>query len=51
MVRAGLLGGSQQSSAMHITKGVLQGVGDKLREFGESERQPASGRLRSREGS
>src|SRR5215471_16827553 len=28
----GLVSGDQQSSATHITKGVLQGVGDKLRE-------------------
>jgi len=46
----GLVRGSQESSARHITKGVLQGVGDKLREFGESERQPASRRSRSRQG-
>ena len=46
----GLVGGSKQSSATRITKGVLQGVGDKLREYAESETRPASGRLRSREG-
>jgi hypothetical protein len=46
----GLVGGSQQSSATRITKGVLQGVGDKLREYAEPERQPASRRRRSREG-
>ena len=44
----GLAGGSQQSSATRITKGVLQGVGDKLREYAESESQPASRRPRSR---
>ena len=42
----GLVGGGQQSSAVRKTKGVLQGVGDKLREFAESESQPASGRPR-----
>ncbi len=46
----GLVGGSRQSSATRKTKGVLQGVGDKLREYAESESQPASGRLRSQEG-
>ncbi len=46
----GLVGGSKQSSATRITKGVLQGVGDKLREYAESESRPGSGRLRSREG-
>lgn len=52
----GLVGGSQQSKAARITKGtritkgVLQGVGDKLREYADSENQRASGR-RSREGS
>jgi hypothetical protein len=46
----GLVSGDQQSRATHITKGVLQGVGDKLREYAESERQAASGRRRSREG-
>lgn len=40
----GLVGGSQQSSATRITKGVLQGVGDKLREYAESENQRTSGR-------
>ena len=46
----GLADGSQQSKGTRITKGVLQGVGDKLREYAESENQRASGR-RSREGS
>jgi gas vesicle structural protein len=46
----GLVGGSQQSGATRITKGVLQGVGDKLRDYAGSEGQRASGR-RSREGS
>ena len=45
----GLAGGSQQSSARRKTRGVLQGVGDKLREYAEPESQRAS-RLRSREG-
>ena len=45
----GLAGGSQQSKATRITKGVLQGVGDKLREYAESENQRSSGR-RSWEG-
>jgi hypothetical protein len=46
----GLVGGSQQNSARRKTRGVLQGVGDKLREYAELESQPASRRLRSREG-
>ena len=46
----GLADGSQQSKGTRITKGVLQGVGDKLREYADSESQRASGR-RSREGS
>src|SRR5215469_9050987 len=37
----GLVRGNQQTSATRITKGVLQGVGDKLREYAESESQPA----------
>ena len=41
--------GSKQDGGMRKTKGVLQGVGDKLREFAEPESHPASGRLRSRE--
>jgi hypothetical protein len=45
----GLAGGSQHSGAIRKTKGVLQGVGDKLREFAELESQPASGRARSQE--
>jgi len=45
----GLVRGGRQSSATRITKGVLQGVGDKLREYADSESKPASGR-RSREG-
>ena len=44
-----LVRGSQQSSATRITRGVLQGVGDKLREYAEPESQSASAR-RSREG-
>jgi hypothetical protein len=36
-------------STVRKTKGVLQGVGDKLREYAESESRPASGRLRSPE--
>ena len=36
--------GGQQSSATRITKGVLRGVGDKLREYTESENRRASGR-------
>ena len=46
----GLVGGSQQSKGTRITKGVLQGVGDKLREYADSENQRASGR-RSGDGS
>jgi hypothetical protein len=45
----GLLAGSQHSGAMRKTKGVLQGVGDKLSEFAESESRPASGRRSPRE--
>jgi hypothetical protein len=44
-----LIGGSQQSGTVRITKGVLQGVGDKLREFAESQSEP-SYRRRSRNG-
>ncbi len=47
----GLVGGNRQSSATRKTKGVLQGVGDKLREYSESGSQTGSGRLRSAEGS
>jgi gas vesicle structural protein len=46
----GLVGDSQHSSAIRKTKGVLRGMGVRLREFAESESLPASGRLRSREG-
>jgi len=46
----GLLGGSQQSSATRITKGVLQGVGDKIHEYAESESKRASGRRQSGKG-
>ena len=47
----GLVSGSQQSGAGRKTRGVLQGVGDKLREYAEPESPRASGRrLRSREG-
>jgi hypothetical protein len=45
----GLVSGSQESRATSITKGVLQGVGDKLREYADSESQRAS-RRRSRKG-
>ena len=45
-----LVGGSQQSKATRITKGVLEGVGDKLRKYAEPESPRGSGRLRSREG-
>lgn len=44
----GLVSGSQQGKGTRIAKGVLQGVGDKLREYAESESRPASGRPRSR---
>jgi hypothetical protein len=44
-----LIGGSQQSGTVRITKGVLQGVGDKLREFAESQSEPPY-RRRSRNG-
>ena len=46
----GLVGGSRPGKGTRITKGVLQGVGDKLREYAESERRPAPRRPRSREG-
>ena len=46
----GLVGGNQQSSARRKTRGVLQGVADKLREYAEPQNPRASGRLRSREG-
>jgi hypothetical protein len=46
----GLLGGSQHSSATRITKGMLQGVGDKLHEYAESESKRVSERRRSRKG-
>ena len=45
----GLLRGSEQSKATHITKGVLQGVGDKLREYSEPQSRPASRRVRPQE--
>jgi hypothetical protein len=41
-----LVSGSKQSAATRITKGVLEGVGDKLREFTDSETQRASRRRR-----
>jgi gas vesicle structural protein len=44
---AGPQGGDrQQSSAMRKTKGVLEGVGEKLREFAESEGEKAPRRHR-----
>jgi hypothetical protein len=46
-----LVGGQQkQSSTVRKTKGVLQGAAEALREFAESERQHASGRMRPEEG-
>ncbi|MBV9204822.1 MAG: gas vesicle structural protein GvpA [Actinobacteria bacterium] len=33
----GLVSGTKQSGAKRVTKGILEGVGDKLREFTESE--------------
>lgn len=41
-----LVGGSKQSTSTRVTKGILEGVGDKLREFAESETQRASRRTR-----
>lgn len=41
-----LAGGSKQSAATRVTKGVIEGVGDKLRDFAESETQRASRRTR-----
>jgi hypothetical protein len=46
----GLLGGSQHSSATRITKGMLQGVGDTLDEYAESESKRVSERRQSRKG-
>jgi hypothetical protein len=43
----GLVGGSKQSAATRVTKGVIEGVGDKLREFAEPESERASRRRRS----
>ena len=40
----GLLGGGKENPAVRKTRGVLQGVGDKLREYAESEGQRASRR-------
>jgi hypothetical protein len=40
----GLLGGSQEDGAVRKTRGVLQGVGNKLREYAESEGQRHSRR-------
>src|SRR5437899_9972236 len=36
-----LAGGAKESGAKNITKGVLEGVADKLRDFAESERPRA----------
>ena len=44
----GLVRGSKESGAKRVTKGVLEGVGEKLRDFAESESQRPSGRARSR---
>ena len=44
----GLVRGSKESGAKRVTKGVLEGVGEKLRDFAESEGQRPSGRARSR---
>ena len=41
-----LVSGSKQSAATRITKGVLEGVGDKLREFTDSNTQRVSRRPR-----
>src|SRR5204863_5134423 len=41
-----LVGGSKQSAATRITKGVLEGVGEKLRDFTDSETQRVSRRPR-----
>jgi hypothetical protein len=41
-----LVSGSKQSAATRVTKGILEGVGDKLREFAEPGGQHASRRTR-----
>jgi gas vesicle structural protein len=41
-----LVSGSKQSAATRVTKGILEGVGDKIREFAEPEPQRASRRPR-----
>jgi len=40
----GLVSGVKESGAKRVTKGVLEGVGDKLRDFAESGSQRPSGR-------
>ena len=42
----GLVSGAKQSGAKRVTKGIIEGVGDKLREFAGSESQPAPKRTR-----
>ncbi len=44
----GLVSGAKESGAKRVTKGVLEGVGEKLRDFAESGSQRPSGRARSR---
>jgi hypothetical protein len=44
----GLVSGAKESGAKRVTKGVLEGVGEKLRDVAESESQRPSGRTRSR---
>ena len=44
----GLVSGAKESGAKRVTKGVLEGVGEKLRDFAESGSQRPSGQARSR---
>lgn len=44
----GLVSGAKESGAKRVTKGVLEGVGEKLRDFAESGNQRPSGRTRTR---
>jgi hypothetical protein len=44
----GLVSGAKESGAKRVTKGVLEGVGDKLRDFAESANQRPSDHARYR---
>jgi hypothetical protein len=43
-----LVSGAKESGAKRVTKGALEGVGEKLRDFAESGSQRPAGRTRSR---